>query len=370
MKPWLGLFILLFIVPNNTSETRLQLDMQPWPLVQQCVDEPTTPPDDWTFTGTILLQGWAGLHTLRAEYSVPHIAHFIRWGDLAPGGTGILSPDNHWFAVVEGKAALTQTQAIVVYSTGNSEESYRLDWETILPPQDVPTLAWRDNEHLLYRSQESEAEFVLINPFTLEIENWTGIFPVDMGIDIFPAPNWTRAVMNVGGRVYYENDWRLLVAEPSELRLLEWVKAPIAWRPNSSHFAASFGEIWAYGGEDENLALFNRDGQREAIMFNLPEETFFGQNLKWSSDGQMLAFATSGGNLYIADLAAQQVTDTCHTAYGFAWSPDNRMIVSMPFTREQQPIQIFELETNVVFTHALHTGRVLGWRADTSEARR
>src|SRR5690349_6861619 len=70
----------VFAQDNQTS---------PWPIVERCLPTPTVPDKSWTFKGEILMQGWGGIHGVRASVTTPYIVH---WHDAyAP-----ISPDGEW----------------------------------------------------------------------------------------------------------------------------------------------------------------------------------------------------------------------------------------------------------------------------------
>lgn len=72
-----------------------------WEIIERCVGEPTIPPDDWTFEGTILATGWAGIHGINADWDTPVVQVFReqRWLDIYFHDTGIV--EHIWTATEE-----------------------------------------------------------------------------------------------------------------------------------------------------------------------------------------------------------------------------------------------------------------------------
>lgn len=79
--------------------------LETWPVQQRCAESPALPPDDWSYPGTILMSGYAGIHGMRADWETPHIVAFFRkdsrGGRQLMGGQ--LSPDGRWYAVPTGE---------------------------------------------------------------------------------------------------------------------------------------------------------------------------------------------------------------------------------------------------------------------------
>lgn len=78
-----------------------------WEIVERCVGEPITSSDDWTFEGTILASGWAGIHGINASWDTPRVLHF----ETAPTNTGdrrqgaIVTPNHEYIEIFRGGSA-------------------------------------------------------------------------------------------------------------------------------------------------------------------------------------------------------------------------------------------------------------------------
>ncbi|HEX3051359.1 MAG TPA: hypothetical protein VHP83_11935, partial [Aggregatilineaceae bacterium] len=133
----LGLFILGFLMVAFTIPPDFiiaQDDAQGWPVVQRCLT-PTAAPEGWTYTGTILLDGYAGIHGVNADWATPRVLVFLNWPSKASARA--LSPDGNWLAVAtqshleeaESDRWLTVfVDRIDIYSTLHFRETYSLPW--------------------------------------------------------------------------------------------------------------------------------------------------------------------------------------------------------------------------------------------------
>ena len=75
-----------------------------WEIEEHCIEEPRHPPDDWTYDGTLLMSGYAGIHAMQSNWETPHVEAFYR-SDVQgnrPIIRGQISPDGNWYAVPIG----------------------------------------------------------------------------------------------------------------------------------------------------------------------------------------------------------------------------------------------------------------------------
>jgi hypothetical protein len=91
-------------------------DTSGWPVAQRCVGEPTAPPAGWTFEGTILMTGYAGIHAVQADWETPRVVVFLNrdWGESdsdLPGGA--LSPNGRWYASPYGSRVMERSYNVV-----------------------------------------------------------------------------------------------------------------------------------------------------------------------------------------------------------------------------------------------------------------
>jgi WD40 repeat protein len=372
-----------------------------WPVEERCVGEATQPPEGWTFPGVILMTGHYGIHAVSADVPTPYVVAFIPRvpRDGAETATGVLSPDQRWYATTEaainysGLLAEVSVYKIVIYSTVSAREKYEMGWENIYEAHNARSIRWRDNDHIIYETTQtpkigddySRDKAFLINPFTQEMTKWNGQLDPLAIIDFFPSPDWTRAVYN---QVWYDiapdvkDDWGLFdpINESQPILNLSLANlSQIGWSPDSAQFAAETETTSDSGELNNQLELFDRDGVNLGSIFletnrQRIRNTFsVSSNIRWSSDGRYLAFITTTLNyptvisLYIADMQEKRVYDTCiEPGDGLAWSPDGTKLAMMDFYdyKRQRPVIVLDLETWGLYTVAYHDGSVIGWRED------
>lgn len=364
-----------------------------WPVVERCVGEPTTPPKGWTFEGTILLRGYAGIHGVNAEWETPRVMAFIPNvpGYDAQNIDGILSPNQKWYAVTHATAfngglwVAISIYEIVVYSTITAHEKYVIPWENQYFGY-IRSLRWKDDNHLLYETSLKDRalpeyhpeETFLINPFIQETENWLGkVDPFPTG-SFFASPDWTRSIYDAkwfkGGwdaeiewGVYDPNNGDQLASLPLSRKY-----PSIAWSPDSSQFAALLGEF----EQNQNIALFDRDGQFTDTVLSIDANSvvdsgYDHQVIQWTADNRYIIFPVGTLSiprkyeLYVANLTEKKVINTCisiPTSFSIpASSPDGKMLA---INGSDDSVTVLDLETWVLYTVAYHDGDIIGWRGD------
>ena len=349
-----------------------------WPVEERCVSAPTKPPKGWSYDGTILMKGHAGIHGVNAKWDRPHVVVPLGIKDVQGGA---LSPDGKWYASPYGRTdrdpktydTITSTQEIRVYSTSSSEK-YVINIPAAQFSQgDYGQIHWRDNNHFAYRT--SVEQTLLIDPFTGKnepIEALNSLFGQWLvSIYSYLSYDWTRVVYRQ--HTPSDGDWHIIDLrngdEPKTLSL--WYYSIVVWMPDSSHFVAevdnpSNSDSW------QKLVLFDQDGNFAETLFNT-DKKYQIRDKAWSSDGRYLAFSedtyvpthVSDRKLYIADFKQHQIIEPCiKVGVGLAWSPDNSKIAFLNMGEGQQPVEIYVLEAEKVYRVAYHTGSVVGWRAD------
>lgn len=369
--------LLLSVVPTVTAQDAADAETG-WPIEQQCVDEPTMPPEGWTFEGTIFTLGDYGVHAIRADIATPYYVAFS--GDTVFPNIGALSPDGRWFAVPAGQtgygpggSSIFDISEIRVYSTDGRRELHRV-WgvgkvtEGISAYYAVTSPQWIDNEHLLYYSSDDPWQILVINPFTQEAAQWQGdkINP----LFTIPSPDRTRAIYPALGQSIDTVEWGLydfpreqLIA-PLPSLVYDAITSPVDWAPDSSSFAALIEnpreENTPYSGA---LVLFDRNGEQTDVLTQLfPQFTQDAPTLRFSPDGRYLAFSRfRETDLLMADISNRHITAKClnEDVYGLAWSPDGHQLA---FTYNGNVV-ILDLESNELYTAAYNIGAVLDWKS-------
>jgi hypothetical protein len=332
-----------------------------WTIEQRCVAEPTTPPDDWTFEGTIFTSDYifsdevGGFHAIRADVETPYYVafngnDFVRWGAL--------SPDGRWYAVPSGRASqisITEfgysVDSIHVYSTNPARLRYSVLWDAAYREGLSFELRWLDNESFVYAAGSINApqnDYYIINPFTETTQLIEGLSVSDIYARY--SPDGTRVVRSV------EGERMLFSVENEQFTPIRPVSnTNLRWFSDSSHFVTL--------DENLNLGLFNRDGELLTSIF-----TNHPFNTSVSSDDQYIAFISrpeaQEATLHIASVTNQLVIDTCLMMNDFTWSSLTQQIA---FNLEGQ-VQIFDIGLWQTYTIATTDSEIIawrdGWRAD------
>lgn len=389
MKLWIALTLLFsFVMPIRV----LTQDTTPaWTVEQHCVDETMHHPQTWTFEGTILVTGDAGILGVNADWDMPRIVAPLKFEQVNTDIVGgALSSDGRWYASPFGDRILTESYNVIttvreirVYNTSDEDRNYTV----ILAPaiEGIPAgfyiqVYWQDNQWFLFTNGDGD---ILINPFTQETQLLEGFHFNDV-YDRFEyyqrphlAPDFSLAV---GTEYGSSNAQWGLYAVPVEdrfstepmLQLDLAGTAIVAWRSDSQMFAAE----QTIDGERQ-LVFINRDGVIDEIVFDLPEgERVGNNNTAWSSNGRYFAFITfedlgseygnydywgSPNTLYIADTQNRVVIDTClSTGIGLAWSPDNTQLAFLAPGEGNQPIFVMDMESFSAYWVANHLVETIG----------
>ena len=351
----------LIVIPVNAQAANTV-----WTLVEKCVAEATSAPNDWQFEGTLLLRSLGKLHAYNQDWDTPRILVFHTY-DIP--GTGLLSPDGRWFATIEGvredvqMIATWQTESIEVHSTIN-DESYVVEWENFFSAVHrlyghIPY--WLDNEHLLYSmgddTSDAGEQWFIINPFTQEVTPWEGNF----------SPSRLSFSLSPDGEKALHHDWGDLfwILENGETQIEIPIFAnKITWHPDSTSFAG-------YTFHEDNravdqLVIFDLNGDITDTVFTIPSaiDYSFQEGYTWSPDGRYLVFASE--RIYIADIQEEVVYDTCipSRSVTVAWSPSSTQFAFIERYYTDREIQIFDIGEWVRYVVGYHSGEVIGWRND------
>jgi hypothetical protein len=121
----------------------------------------------------------------------------------------------------------------------------------------------------------------------------------------------------------------------------------LSWMPNSEMAAIS-----VYGV----LQLYSRDGRLAATITDN-----YVSSLHWNLNNEDFAII-SANRLLLGNLETQQLTDTCLTVTGVAWSPNGELAVS-----DGERISIINFEDGAHYIAAYHEGSVFDWRVPLEE---
>lgn len=345
----------------------------PFPIEERCVAEPIQPSDDWSYSGTLLMSGYAGIHAMQTDWATPHVEAFFYSDDLGdPIDGGQVSPDGRWYAIpigtIETEPSLNQfwiTDGLRVYSlTDDTELNFDLNHYDYLLDYDrlafygttgvYQATRWLNNDVLIIGS-------FMIRPFDSQIEVSTIIIAESYFADFEVAPDWSRVY---GFTASGERGKGILDPKsPDEAINLLQARA-IAWRPDSSSFIAE-QQIEGI----RQLSLFNRDGEFIEKLY-VPDDGFMdirrqvaGRNeLGWSSDNQYFAFVyypplSKPTQLILLDMENRVAINTCLRSVSQPiWSPDGTQIAILSRATENLKVVVFDLDTWVAYDVARHSG--------------
>jgi hypothetical protein len=394
------LLLIVFIVSPAVAQDATNTG---WPVEEHCIGKPVKAPKGWTYTGTILITSYSGIHGVNATWETPHVLTFLNYYDLWGGA---LSPDGQWYASPRGNFTITNTlngiteidELRVSSVDGQRDNFYSLPVDRsdfFFPGHINPQVYWRDNENFLY----ANAQF---SPFTSDIAEWpTPEFTFDRDPDLryHFAPDWTRWIfpgLDKQGRFI----WKLGDLTYNRVIGTLNITPPIAWKPDSSAFVATItdgADIPSY-----SLVLFDREGKQIETIFAVPFKQQLGLfALGWSRDNRYFAFImfdmyispegkaypTSSyynihNTLYIADTQNKVIINTCKAiGEGLAWSPDANTD-EMTFLASGEGLKdvlILSMSEYKMYSVAKHTvsynkridqgymgasDSIIGWRAD------
>lgn len=331
-------FVLLIFGQIVSAQEPSEDPIEGWEIVERCVGDPIVPPADWTFDGTILASGWAGIHGINADWDVPRVQMFYDDWSLFTE----LSPDDEWLVTttaIEGFCpnCFGRTWRITelrVLSTLNAEEfviPINVGYEYGLGYQTRIQMRWLNNNEVVFFTNGYSIYgrvygLERINPFIGSIEPLN--FPINAlsnDFDFHPAPNWEIGVYNpeqlpdVANWGLYDLTSGELLLDVPDLRAGAFLTDALVWSNDSSKFVG-ITEI-----ESNKYLIFydHSDGQIVNI-YELPDGSS-PHHIEWSSDGNYVAFIQSVGSflddILIIDIANEAIIETCIQSATMHWSP-------------------------------------------------
>jgi hypothetical protein len=364
MKYRLLLVILSVLSLTDYAFAQHDIHAENWPVEQRCIGEAVQVPEDWAFDGTLILTSSGKLHAFQQDWDTPRILAFYH-SDIPY--SGVLSPDGRWFAIIEGESENVgmyvrwNTDAIRIYSTLDDQEN-TVEWKNsfvALHRLFGHGLYWLDAQHLLYSMGDEPNEvWYTIDDLSNEVKLWQSAFTLSHYADII-SPD--------GLKLLYHEDWTvpywILYNGQMNIELPEFRNA--AWSPNSSQFVAY--TLNSESREVDQVAIFDLNGNITDIVFDIPQGESIALNFKnfWSPDGHYFLFATD--HLYIADMQAKQVIDTCiltTSSITTAWSPEGFQFALVERYSESLEVQIVDMNVWDRYIVAYHSGEIIGWRGE------
>lgn len=386
----LRLLLALFFTFINPFYVDAQDDSEtPFPIDQRCVLEPIQPSDDWTYEGTLLMSGYAGIHAMQADWETPRITAFFSAGEFGePHAGGQLSPDARWYAVPTGETWVEpsfnqywMTYGLRLYSTvDNTELNFKLsEYDELLDHNrgyyltawTYQAVQWIDNDSLIIGS-------FLFNSVTdgdVSVEaaplRVAGFARVSFNI----SPDWMRAYLYIPGqRLHAIVD----ISQP-EVPIANLEAQAVAWLHDSTGFVAE-QRIETV----EQLSLFDRNGEFVQRLFSseggrldIRHITAGRNELGWSHDNRYFVFwhippQSQPSELLILDMENQRTLNTCLSPVLVSqavWSPYGNQVAFLMRARENLRVVILDLDTWTAYDVARHSGisgallpGMIGWR--------
>ncbi|GAB5494000.1 MAG: hypothetical protein Phog2KO_42150 [Phototrophicaceae bacterium] len=175
--------LLLLIMTISSVQAQSTSDSDGWEIVENCISEPTTPPDDWSYEGIIFMFSDVGIHGLNYNIQTPYV---IAYDNPIQAFTlsGDISPDGNWFAVPQGYIerrdyivdriiSVYQITGIRLHSTDGSGEKFTHNlssefWGYAPYQYVIGTIAWTENNEIIYPSLDTQGQRIYesINPST------------------------------------------------------------------------------------------------------------------------------------------------------------------------------------------------------------
>lgn len=373
------LFCVSAIYADDDPET-------PWPVEERCVPDAVHPPDDWTFEGTIIAEGWAGIHGIRAEWATPQVLAFDS-GWLPPhlGGYGTLSPQGRWYVIPRATyvneniyGGYVEVTQLLIYDLMDRKTVFQIEWQdkynvyfssSSSSYYVFRTPVWFDDDTIIYQRGET---FYFVHVPSLEIEEWVSpseweyVSPVWVAI-AHPSPDWSRIVARVQDIQLFNTETNEIMAEvyspPGNFDL-----PSVAWHPSSREFLISgFVSTKLHDADGKLLDTISLPSREDV------SDNFYLRSNAYSPDGTLFygfVKAVDGlseqWHLAVADSLNATIMDTCIDSNISAhFSPDGRQIALLSYNAGPQELQILDLETWQLYrTGIYHRGGIIGWRED------
>lgn len=379
LNPLLLLIIFSLIVPPVLAQDTAE---NPYTLEERCLPEVAPPPADWTYSGTLLMSGYAGIHAMQADWETPRIEAFFRRNRLGiPQNGGQISPNGEWYAVPVGETWVEPSfnqywdiRGLNIYSLVNERElniSLTEYYEGFgihmgISAWSSEIVRWVDDESLLIGS-------LLIRPFgeEIEVEEASVSAFFSPGLEFEPSPDWSR----IYGRIQSEELYMgIFEPEAPDIAIAYLQASAIAWQHDSSAFLA---EQW----EDEmgRLTLYDKDGRFIENLFYSEGGRFVINNMSsgrngqaWSFDNRYFAFIhwlgeTWESQLVLLDRENRLAINTCwHPVSQAVWLANEHQFAILLEAPENLRLVIVDIDNWTAYEVARHSGiatpNMIAWR--------
>jgi|GEM_PF-6651630 len=385
------LILLLLLLTVSITQAQTDTTGDSWEIIERCIEEPTTPPDDWSYDGTIIMWGHFGLHGIHADWDTPRILAFLP--DNAINNGSSLSPDGRYFAYVDteflsasnsqsGFGGVVEVKGIIIYdSTENTEPVYEIPIENSYSVHNrgwsVRQLHWLDENHIVYEvGNEGEQEFNLEYVKVIDIttgnqSDWEyPVNPLDNGF-FYPSPDLQYAAKGSSALTVTSITTNNLLLDYENLNLSSsQIIFAVDWSPASDMAIVTTRTDESNISETSNYLL---------VGFYINRENTFSITIPGNDSRRMSTLAISPDSRYVAyhyetlrivDLETQNIFDTCvhDNIDSLIWSSDSTQVAFYQDGAGLQPINVYDLERNQAYTVGYHQSSyfrsLTDWRED------
>lgn len=296
--------VVLLLVGINQAQT-----YETWHLEKRCLTQPETPPDDWTYSGTILTNSEQGIHGYNANWETRRIlAYKPNNVQLSPP----ISPDGRTWVTLQGDSWCTGScsattrilNSMTIHDLSASiPQNYNLDWEFVtgdrwqesVEGRGIPILRWFSPTQFIYVKDldglygGSSGVPVLFDTVTQEIQLYDEAnLPPQLEHFHRISPDGRLEV-----RTEYDEDYNayfnlidiqtntVITTLPENLYPLHYSVLE-AWSPDSEFFL-----VTTHLDNMTNVVLVNREGQILNSVARL-EDTWFPIDVDWSPNSRYL----------------------------------------------------------------------------------
>jgi hypothetical protein len=354
-------------------------------------------PPDWTFPGTLLLEGPYGIHGLKSDWKTPHVLAFTNVGKAGYGyriGTytsdrGAFSPDFKWYAAVEKKnvcgfgcdSSDSNVQGIHVFNiTGQKPREHYfvkryLDYSTGRIEGDWVVPIWMNETALVFPADDIHGNLdnvrpEIINVFTGKKREWTRPFnPFDKRT----SPDGKTSI------TYKDSEYQLV--NNDDLRVIHTFPAP------PFDFPASWNNIWStnsryfLGGTKIDdvtvqLNLYDRDTLQAEAITQVSTYDFYNSDrfkVVWSPDSRYFFLTSTKGfdtpsTQMLVDVVEKRIWDLCEFYFQPVWSPNSHAVADIDNYLDAYHTSVNIVDLENWQTYRLLAGsdhyRPIGWRTD------
>jgi hypothetical protein len=344
-------------------------DDESWTIEERCLPEAITPPENWSYDGTILVQSEQGIHGINQDWETRRILAYspdnIEDSYLSPDGQTWITFQGSDYCLGSCDINTIVLEAMSVHDlTSLNPSSYQIDWDLFFRDKwkeaiglrGLPILRWLSPSQFLFvkalqpSGEEIPVRYDLLNhevqvyETPIFYEDWHNI-----------SPDGTLVIDRVDNLDF---TYQYFLSNPQDLSPIVEIPADFSpfgyytldvWSPDSQYFLASKNEDDNIGNLGErSIWLMDRNGEAlYSIVDSLTLSQFLYLNIQWSPDGHYLLILGDRNQIsWLIDLENRHSYNLCQEdLFRAAWSPNSQQIAFQTFNWENEsysPLTIFE----------------------------